>query len=890
MRRSAVALFGILAVTISVGAMAAPEALHRYNVVWNSPSADARGSMPIGNGDIGLNLWVEPSGDLCFFIGKSDAWDVNMRLLKLNKVRVTFDPPLSTSAGFRQELRLLDGSIVIEDGKLRIRVWVDANHPVIQIDADSLSGQSVAATATLEPWRKEKRSLGKNAPGGGGAYFATGFTALPAYSYPDVILPQSQTQVGWYQRNVDSPWLPSLKLQKNEAIAQTQKDPILHLTSGGIMRGDGFVSVSATEMKSAKPAAALSLRIHALTKIADTAEAWVADVEKQGDAVEKIPAAERLTRHRQWWAAFWDRSWIHITGSSSRAVPVNQHPWRRGMDANGGSRFGGTIADAAIVGRALSVGEVAAAAVKPRTDVESIDGAAADLAGGCTAMAWIKPAPGEGGRILDKCTVGGADGVLLDTVPGLSLRWIVGTQIMTHPNCLRPGEWQHVAATVDTGTGTRRIYLDGKLVKEEVAESDAASVTRGYVLQRWINACGGRGGAPIKFNGAIFTVDNAYSDPDHRNWGGSYWAQNTRMIYWPMLACGDFDLMQAWFDLYVKALPARKVATKVYYGHDGAFFPETFNIWGNYQDESMGYGLDRTGHPDGFVVNPYIRYHWQGGIETVAMMLDYYDLTQDRAFRDRILLPFATEIVTFFDQHWKRGEDGKIRMNPSQSLETWWDCTNPMPEVAGLRFVIPRLQQIAGTKIMQKTLDDLPPVPLSADGKRLLPAEKFAHHGNIERPELYAIFPYRLYGVGKPGLDVALATLGGPSGEGCWHQEGIQSALVGQADWARRNAVGRAAARQPDFRFPAFWNQGHDWMPDQCHGGGLMTALQYMLLQWDGDRILLLPAWPKEWDVDFKLHAPRQTTVECEVRDGKVIKLIVTPESRRKDVVMGEPE
>ena len=31
-------------------------------------------------------------------------------------------------------------------------------------------------------------------------------------------------------------------------------------------------------------------------------------------------------------------------------------------------------------------------------------------------------------------------------------------------------------------------------------------VTQGYILQRWINACGGRGHFPIKFNDSIFTV------------------------------------------------------------------------------------------------------------------------------------------------------------------------------------------------------------------------------------------------------------------------------------------------------------------------------------------------------------------------------------------------
>ena len=58
-----------------------------------------------------------------------------------------------------------------------------------------------------------------------------------------------------------------------------------------------------------------------------------------------------------------------------------------------------------------------------------------------------------------------------------------------------------------------------------------------------------------------------------------------------------------------------------------------------------------------------------------------------------------------------------------------------------------------------------------------------------------------------------------------------------------------------------------------------------MLLQPDGDKILLLPAWPKGWDVDFKLHAPRNTVVECVYRGGKIQRLVVTPESRRADIV-----
>ena len=59
-----------------------------------------------------------------------------------------------------------------------------------------------------------------------------------------------------------------------------------------------------------------------------------------------------------------------------------------------------------------------------------------------------------------------------------------------------------------------------------------------------------------------------------------------------------------------------------------------------------------------------------------------------------------------------------------------------------------------------------------------------------------------------------------------------------------------------------------------------------MLLQPVGEKILLLPAWPKSWDVSFKLRAPRNTIVECTYRRGKVERLVVTPESRRADIVL----
>ena len=72
-----------------------PENTHsisQYDVIWDKPGIDSRGSMPVGNGDIGLNAWIEQNGDLVFYIGKIDSYDGNHNLLKLGRVRVSFSP------------------------------------------------------------------------------------------------------------------------------------------------------------------------------------------------------------------------------------------------------------------------------------------------------------------------------------------------------------------------------------------------------------------------------------------------------------------------------------------------------------------------------------------------------------------------------------------------------------------------------------------------------------------------------------------------------------------------------------------------------------------------------------------------------------------------------
>ena len=44
-----------------------------------------------------------------------------------------------------------------------------------------------------------------------------------------------------------------------------------------------------------------------------------------------------------------------------------------------------------------------------------------------------------------------------------------------------------------------------------------------------------------------------------------------------------------------------------------------------------------------------------------------------------------------------------------------------------------------------------------------------------------------------------------------------------------------------------------------------------------GDKIIIFPAWPKSWNVKFKLHCSRGTIVEAEMKQGKAHVISVYP-------------
>lgn len=115
-----------------------------YSVVWNTPSENASGAMPIGNGEVGANVWMEENGNCLFYLSRTDAWSENSSLYKLGKVRISFYPALNPKeAEFKQRLNLEEGKIEFDvtdhDRKISLEFLVDSEAPVAYIKVNPIT-------------------------------------------------------------------------------------------------------------------------------------------------------------------------------------------------------------------------------------------------------------------------------------------------------------------------------------------------------------------------------------------------------------------------------------------------------------------------------------------------------------------------------------------------------------------------------------------------------------------------------------------------------------------------------------------------------------------------------------------------------------------------------
>lgn len=431
---------------------------------------------------------------------------------------------------------------------------------------------------------------------------------------------------------------------------------------------------------------------------------------------------------------------------------------------------------------------------------------------------------------------------------------------------------------------------------------DAELISEACACHRYLLASAGRGAYPIKFNGATFNVPDFENgtryDADYRRWGGSYWFQNTRLMYWCLGPAGDLEFLPALADLYLANLPLARERCRLYFGHGGAFFPEAMTPWGTYNFGN--YGWSREGKHVSYVENRYIRWYWLSGIELVHLLLDSHLRRPDIGLLRSHTEPLAREILRFYDEHYPRHDaNGHMVMTPAQALETWHEATNPAPDIAGLRAVCRRLAGLAELDRGLRSLVDrvnrrLPDLPRGSrpGGEILLPAERFTMDKNMENPELYAVFPFGLFGVHRAGLGLARRTFAARRHRLSfgWSQDAVQAACLGMASDARRILAGFIAAPFSGYRFPGFWGPNYDWTPDMDHGSSITLATQRMLLQSTAETVDVMPAVPAEWEGSFVLHAHHALRVHGEFSRGRVTRVDLDGASSDAKLAIHDPQ
>ena len=225
-------------------------------------------------------------------------------------------------------------------------------------------------------------------------------------------------------------------------------------------------------------------------------------------------------------------------------------------------------------------------------------------------------------------------------------------------------------------------------------------VGRNYQVFRYQLACNAYGSYPTKFNGGLFTTDPEYINksfnysPDFRKWGGgSFTAQNQRLVYWPMLKSGDFDMMKSQFDFYNNMLNNAELRSMHYWGHQGACFTEQIENFG--LPVGFEYSWKRPEDFDpGVQYNAWIEYQWDTVLEFCMMIIDTYFYNGTNISK---YLPLIESCLKFYDEHYqylslKRtpkalDAQGKLVLYPSTALETYKMATNPITTVTALKCV-----------------------------------------------------------------------------------------------------------------------------------------------------------------------------------------------------------
>jgi len=258
-------------------------------------------------------------------------------------------------------------------------------------------------------------------------------------------------------------------------------------------------------------------------------------------------------------------------------------------------------------------------------------------------------------------------------------------------------------------------------------------------------ASSSRGALPPKWNASLFATAG-----DQRKWGSQFWVWTTEMLYFPLPKADAIDLMDPYFDMYVRQLPNCKKAARQRWGSRGVYFPETTafdgptvlpdDVAAEFQDVLLG----RKKHTElspradamcGFdshlraATRPREdRYTWishvaSSGSELAVQAWWRYRYTGDNEWLRTHAYPLLRGTVEFYRHLVKKGEDGRYHLSGTNAHEDFWGVKDGIMDLAAIRGTVPlaiRAAEILNVDAdlrdkWKELLDNLAPYPMGSD-------------------------------------------------------------------------------------------------------------------------------------------------------------------------------
>jgi hypothetical protein len=798
------------------------------SIRYRTPGETDRSAMPIGNGRLAASVWTDRDGNINAYLSRGDALSELDRTLKLGKISVKFSPNPFTGEAFLQELRLQEGCICLSGKGGSCRIFIGDRDDTLYI-----SGRfhlKTRITADFRTWRTVPASHNSD-------FFSDELTesadvvekdcADTNIGNADMIAGSADTDAGGriliFHKNGEN---LIRKTAENQSLADHMDvipDFLTGRIFGGLMTGAGTYCSDRVEVRVYTESAQESeedFRKH-LQDMAESADHTEnADHIEGADLIESadLSAADDFSRNaasataafaavRQRWEKFWERSYVRVSGD----IPVKP-----------------------------KVTPETAACAKEPTEYECDCTSPVTLAYNLT-------------KYMLECCDGGPFPVLYN---GFLFQ-------------MEPGGGKHFS--VDN--------FGMAYTSQPAGEPDISC------------------------------------NPDERSWAREQMWQNLRHPYYTMLRTGSAEQVKVLFRYYRNFRELNRVRARLYY-HAGGQHSTEMTLSCGLQSRDI-YGKDRQNRALGYADN-----RWGGavdispGLEQLYLMLDcfayeqgtlssdpkipadmpetapfcpdaaLYDCDSDSLQQD--ILIFAKDLFEYTATRFPNRCHGKMVIGPLQSVETYWNTIDPMPVVAGLHAVTERMLRLPGLsdddrKYFQQYRSMLPAIPTrTKNGQQFfMPALAFdGIRHNVEPPEYYAVYPFDLPDMGLAGKTAARNTFekysreygmldpftigSRPDKASCcgWQYSGVTAARLGLTEVCRKVLENNSGLTNPGYRFPAMWGPVYDAVPDVDHGTGIMNLLHEMIVQTTDEEVRVLPAFPKDWKVEYRLYLQKDTVIE----------------------------